>query len=74
MAKYYKAGDFEPPSAALRELMPCLVHLAQRYLKRKSIPAPARQAAACLVTSVLADRGRGHAVQRTVDSALRVRA
>jgi hypothetical protein len=58
-AKYYKAGDFRPPEAALRWLMPMLVGLARRYLKRKSSPALVRQSADRLLASPLAVQVRG---------------
>jgi hypothetical protein len=58
MAKYYKAGDFRPPEAALRWLMSVPVGVARRYLKRKSSPPLVRQAAECFLASPLAIQGR----------------
>ena len=59
MAKYYKAGDFRPAEAALRWLMPVLVGLARRNLKRTSSPAPVRQSAERFLASPLAVHVRG---------------
>ena len=58
MAKYYKAGDFQPAAGALRWLIPVLVGIAKRCLRRKSTPVVVRQAAERLLASPLSVQGR----------------